>query len=157
MADFQRSNIRVSDTEREDAIGKLSEHMSSGRLDIDEYGERTAKVAAAKTRADVLDVFDDLPEPRPAFGRPAPPATPQPAPAPRGPSVVGQVVPVVAPILAIALGIGLILLVKLPFFILIPIIFFAVSGSQWGRYDRRRRYYDRYNRRVRGRWRDEIR
>ena len=72
MSEYQSSDIRVSDTEREDALGKLGEHMSAGRLDIDEYGERTAKVATAKTRGEVLGLFGDLPEPRPAFGQPVP-------------------------------------------------------------------------------------
>jgi DUF1707 SHOCT-like domain len=37
---------RISDAEREDAISKLGEHMSVGRLGVDEYGERTAKAAS---------------------------------------------------------------------------------------------------------------
>ena len=61
MAEFQRSDIRVSDTEREDALEKLGEHLSAGRLDIDEYGERSAKVTTAKTRGELLDLFGDLP------------------------------------------------------------------------------------------------
>src|SRR5262245_51933546 len=42
--------------------------MSAGRLDIDEYGERSAKVTAAKTRGDLADVFGDLPQPHPTYG-----------------------------------------------------------------------------------------
>jgi hypothetical protein len=42
--------------------------MSAGRLDVDEYGERSAKVAAAKTRGELTAVFTDLPDPRPVFG-----------------------------------------------------------------------------------------
>lgn len=62
------SEIRVGDTEREAAMTALGEHMSAGRLDVDEYGERSAKVAAAKTRGELLEVFTDLPDPRPVFG-----------------------------------------------------------------------------------------
>jgi hypothetical protein len=58
-------DIRISDAEREDAVRALGEHMSAGRLDIEEYGERTAKVAATKTRGDLLGLFSDLPEPTP--------------------------------------------------------------------------------------------
>ena len=57
----------------------LGEHMSAGRLDVDEYGERSARVVAAKTRGELLDVFSDLPDPRPVFGEqpvPQPAATP---------------------------------------------------------------------------------
>ena len=54
MSENQPSEIRISDAEREDALGKLGEHMSAGRLDIDEYGERSARVATAKTRGELL-------------------------------------------------------------------------------------------------------
>ena len=64
----ESAEIRVGDTEREAAMTALGEHMSLGRLDVDEYGERSAKVAAAKTRGELLEVFTDLPDPRPVFG-----------------------------------------------------------------------------------------
>ena len=109
VTEYQPSDIRVSDSEREDALGKLGEHMSAGRLDIDEYGERTAKVTTAKTRGEVLDLFGDLPEPRPAFGRPAPPPA---APAARTPSLGRRVAPVVVPVVAIVLALGLLFVVE---------------------------------------------
>ncbi len=43
----------------------LGEHMSTGRLTVDEYGDRSARVSTAKTRHDLLVLFDDLPEPWP--------------------------------------------------------------------------------------------
>ncbi|TDP93639.1 DUF1707 SHOCT-like domain-containing protein [Labedaea rhizosphaerae] len=64
----ESAEIRVGDTEREAAMTALGEHMSAGRLDIDEYGERSARVVAAKTRGELLEVFADLPDPRPVFG-----------------------------------------------------------------------------------------
>jgi len=69
VADVPPSELRIGDTERETALTALSEHMSAGRLDIDEYGDRTAKVAAAKTRGELLALFTDLPEPHPRFGQ----------------------------------------------------------------------------------------
>jgi uncharacterized protein DUF1707 len=64
--------LRISDSDREAALTALGEHLSAGRLDIDEYGERSAKVTAAKTRGELAEVFIDLPEPDPMFGvRPA--------------------------------------------------------------------------------------
>jgi hypothetical protein len=70
------SQLRISDSERESALTALGEHMSVGRLDLDEYGERSAKVTAVKTRGELIEVFADLPEPHPRFeGRP-PPAEP---------------------------------------------------------------------------------
>jgi hypothetical protein len=164
VTDNQPSDIRVSDSEREDALGKLGEHMSEGRLDLDEYGERTAKVTAAKTRGEVLALFGDLPEPRPAFGRPAPPPVPAAAPAP---SFFHRAAPVAVPVVAIVLAFGLMVLVKLPFIFLLPFIFFAFSGSRrrgrdhYGRDSYRRAMREHrdairdHNRRMRGRWGDE--
>ncbi|PZS35924.1 MAG: hypothetical protein DLM61_01175 [Pseudonocardiales bacterium] len=63
-------DVRIGDAEREEAFAALGEHMSAGRLAIDEYGDRSAKVAAARTRNDLVVLFTDLPAPRPAFGSP---------------------------------------------------------------------------------------
>lgn len=82
MADVQNSQIRIGDTERESALNALSEHMTAGRLDIDEYGDRTAKVAAAKTRGELLEIFGDLPAPHPTFGVASAPAM-EPVPEPQ--------------------------------------------------------------------------
>lgn len=72
-------NVRIGTTEREEAIRALSEHLGEGRLDIAEYDQRSALVAAAKTRGDLAEIFDDLPEPNPIRPRPAPvPAPAQP-------------------------------------------------------------------------------
>ncbi|HEV2784658.1 MAG TPA: DUF1707 domain-containing protein [Actinophytocola sp.] len=67
--EIEPSDLRISDVEREDAISKLGEHLSVGRLGVDEYGERTAQVAAARTRGELLALFRDLPDPRPSFGQ----------------------------------------------------------------------------------------
>ena len=164
MAEFQRSDIRVSDTEREDALGKLGEHMSAGRLDIDEYGERSAMVTTAKTRGELLDLFGDLPEPRPAFGRPTPPVVA----ATRTPSFGHRAAPVIIPVVAIGLAFTLIFVAHLPVFFLLPFVFFAISGSQrrraidqHGRDAYRRAMHEHrdsireHHRRMRRQWRDE--
>ncbi|MFD8499670.1 DUF1707 domain-containing protein [Amycolatopsis sp. NPDC059657] len=57
--------MRLSDAERQDAMDVLSEHVRTGRLDIDEYGTRSAKVTQAKTVRELEPLFDDLPAPRP--------------------------------------------------------------------------------------------
>ena len=80
--------MRIGDTEREQALAALGEHMSAGRLTIDEYGERSAKVTAARTRGELLELFTDLPDPKPGSApmpQPAaasaqPPAKPAAAP-----------------------------------------------------------------------------
>ncbi|MFD1049676.1 DUF1707 domain-containing protein, partial [Kibdelosporangium lantanae] len=83
VSEPQSSDLRVGDAEREEALRALGDHMSAGRLDIDEYGDRTARVATSKTRGDLLVLFMDLPEPKPRFGpvvtvtSPPPPVTPR--------------------------------------------------------------------------------
>ncbi len=134
MTEDQRAKIRVSDTEREDALGKLGEHMSSGRLDIDEYGERTAKVATAKTRGDVLALFEDLPDPRPTFGQPAPPARVgsgaiEP---PRKRTLAEKIGPVAIPVVGVLAVVGLAFLLKVPFLLFLAFFFLASSGRWKG-------------------------
>lgn len=58
--------VRLSDDERQEALDALDEHVRTGRLDIAEYGERSAQVTAARTRGDLEPLFTDLPTPRPA-------------------------------------------------------------------------------------------
>jgi hypothetical protein len=58
--------MRISDAEREDALEVLAEHVRTGRLDIDDYGSRSAKVNTAKTVRELEPLFDDLPSPRPS-------------------------------------------------------------------------------------------
>jgi hypothetical protein len=72
-------NVRIGTSEREDAVRALAEHMTAGRLDISEYDQRCALAAAAKTRAELAAIFDDLPEPNPM--RDVAPIAPTPVPA----------------------------------------------------------------------------
>ncbi|MCP3800437.1 DUF1707 domain-containing protein [Allokutzneria sp. A3M-2-11 16] len=65
MSEPDPSLLRVGDTEREAAVQALGKHFTAGRLDVDEYGERTAKVTTARTQGELLAVFTDLPEPHP--------------------------------------------------------------------------------------------
>jgi Domain of unknown function (DUF1707) len=73
--------MRLSDAERNEAVDALSEHVRTGRLDIDEFGNRSARATQARTRAELIPLFVDLPEPHPnvlkavrARPAPAPPA-----------------------------------------------------------------------------------
>ena len=63
--------MRLSDAERDEAIEVLSEHVRTGRLDVDEFGNRSARVSTAKTAAELLPLFEDLPEPHPSVLRKA--------------------------------------------------------------------------------------
>ncbi|MEU4668783.1 DUF1707 domain-containing protein [Amycolatopsis sp. NPDC023774] len=81
--------MRLSDEERQDALDVLSEHVRTGRLDVDEYGTRSAKVTAAKRVSDLEPLFDDLPSPRPsALLAPRAGATAVPDPSPAGDSAL---------------------------------------------------------------------
>lgn len=64
--------IRIGTAEREDAMRLLSRQFSEGRLNPDEFSERSAAISAALTRADLAPVFADLPEKPgvPAMGDP---------------------------------------------------------------------------------------
>lgn len=69
----ERGNeVRVGDRDRDRAIALLGEHFSAGRLDIGEFDDRCARAAAARFRSELLELFEDLPDPRPELA-PAPP------------------------------------------------------------------------------------
>ncbi|WP_237159545.1 DUF1707 SHOCT-like domain-containing protein [Mycolicibacterium rhodesiae] len=53
--------VRIGTAEREEAQELLSRQFSEGRLNPDEFSERSAAVAAAVTRADLAPIFADLP------------------------------------------------------------------------------------------------
>jgi len=54
-------SLRVSDRERDYAVGRLREAVSEGLIDIDEFGERTSQALAARTRGELDAVTSDLP------------------------------------------------------------------------------------------------
>ncbi len=57
----QSPELRVSDAERDRAIELLRQHAASGRLTPSELEERTESADAAKTRADLAVLLQDLP------------------------------------------------------------------------------------------------
>lgn len=93
MSENEASELRVGDAERESASSALGEHLSAGRLDMDEYGDRTARVVAARTWGELLALFTDLPEPKPRLRSqlgPAAPATRRSPATPAGGEVAEQ-------------------------------------------------------------------
>jgi uncharacterized membrane protein len=64
--------LRISDADRATALDLLSEQYAVGRLDKDEFDERSDAVWSAKTQGDLAPVFADLPVRPPAL--PAHPA-----------------------------------------------------------------------------------
>ncbi|MDA0179490.1 DUF1707 domain-containing protein [Solirubrobacter phytolaccae] len=67
--------MRASDAEREQTVGFLRDAVGEGRLDMDEFTERTTQAYLAKTRGELLVLLDDIPAAQLA-------APPPPAPSP---------------------------------------------------------------------------
>ena len=59
--------IRLSDADRSQGERLLNEHVVSGCLTSDEYGDRVVQAKQARTRGELLTLFRDLPEPCPRF------------------------------------------------------------------------------------------
>ena len=104
-------DLRVSDAERAAALQALGTHLEAGRLDIDEFGERSARAAVAVHRSDLEPLFLDLPAPHPPL--PHPHVAPPP-PVPAAPSPVPEQVRDRRPTPAgPALGVALVMLLVL--------------------------------------------
>lgn len=56
------TGLRIGDAERSTAIEGLNEHYAAGRLTRLEHDERVDFALAAKTQADLLVLFGDLPQ-----------------------------------------------------------------------------------------------
>jgi hypothetical protein len=162
VSEFQDADLRIADSEREAALTVLGEHMSAGRLNIDEYGDRSARISTSRTRGELRALFADLPPPHPQFGQfgtpggmrfggatetpPSSTNTVAPQSEPVGPSrpsrplraVLAGVVP-----LAILVAVGLEVLTHVWIFFLIPAVIMVFGSSIWGkgwRDDHRRDY-----------------
>jgi hypothetical protein len=53
--------VRIGDAERDDVLNALQEHMSAGRLNVEEYEERAERVVAARYAEDLAALLEDLP------------------------------------------------------------------------------------------------
>jgi hypothetical protein len=133
VVESQFSDIRIGDTERENAVVALGEHMSAGRLDIDEYGDRTARVATAKTRGELVALFTDLPAPQPTFAVAAPSAigAQQPVPVASSPPVSYRIASVLVPLVALG-AIGLLIAFHLWWLIFFLPGLFMMRGRMLG-------------------------
>lgn len=54
-------DTRIGDTERDQVISELGAHFAAGRLDADEYDERSTAAIAAKTHGDLSGCMKNLP------------------------------------------------------------------------------------------------
>jgi len=165
----ESGELRISDTEREQAVRMLGEHMSVGRLDVDEYGERSARATAAKTRAELTELFSDLPEPHPTFGAAAPAVPPPYLPAASAPAsaparvddrtAVQRLWAALVPLSAIVALVLFFTVFGHWYVFLLPAAFAVIGGALWGddwKHDRahmERRMRERQRRLHRG-WHD---
>lgn len=87
-ANPDRPDQRLSDAERDEAVGRLAQANVEGRLTTEEFGERSAAARRAVTRGDLVPLFADLPESTapenqvPLVTGPGVPLPPPPPPAP---------------------------------------------------------------------------
>lgn len=139
----ERPPIRIGTAERDAAMKALDVHLEAGRLDVDEYGERSARAAVAVTAPELAALFDDLPAPHPPLpGIAGPPAVvPATPPAPRPPSgmqVWGPRLVALSPFVALAL---FLLTRQWIFFLLIPVagVVFGGGSRRHGGHPRRHR------------------
>lgn len=89
---------RVSVQARERALLELSEHLSTGRLSVTEFDERSAAIAAASSTTELAEVFADLP------GITPPSAPPRPTDPALAFAVLGGVAALLALVLALVFG-----------------------------------------------------
>ena len=61
----ERPPLRIGTSERTSAMKALDEHLAAGRLEVEEYGERSALAANAATAPELAALFTDLPAPHP--------------------------------------------------------------------------------------------
>lgn len=54
-------NLRLSDNERLTAMSSLASHFTEGRLDHEEFDERSLAISQAKTKGELRPLFLDLP------------------------------------------------------------------------------------------------
>ncbi len=60
---FDPARVRLSDAEREQAVQRLKTALGEGRLDLEEFTQRTDRVLACRTRGELDALFADLPSP----------------------------------------------------------------------------------------------
>jgi fatty acid desaturase len=61
----QRQDVRIGTAERERTAALLSQHLSAGRLELDEFDDRVKAAYAARTGRELTALLADLPSPQP--------------------------------------------------------------------------------------------
>ncbi len=122
------AGVRIGDAERTAAIEQLNQHYAAGRLTTTEHDERVDFALGARTQADLLVLFADLPSEagtqrqhnRAVFVAP----------------VLGTLILVA--VISLAITSVVLLLKALPFLLMVFIAFLAVRTIARRRYRRRR-------------------
>ncbi|HET7017569.1 MAG TPA: DUF1707 domain-containing protein [Streptosporangiaceae bacterium] len=68
---FPAGSMRVSDADRDRALAELTEHYQAGRLDTEEFNDRSGRALQARTGQELTGLFTDLPQDQPALVDPA--------------------------------------------------------------------------------------
>lgn len=132
--------LRIGTAERTAAMQALDDHVAAGRLDIEEYGDRSAQASVATTAPQLAALFVDLPAPHPVLPGVTPPHAPAVAAAIREPAVLqasGLRLMAVMPLLAVAL---FLLTGHFVFFLLIPMAGALLRSQHGPRPHQRHRY-----------------
>ena len=79
---YRPAAMKASDADRDAVVSELSEHFQAGRLDADEFEERTGQALAARTWGELGQLVADLPGDRTAPRAPSAAAGTRPEPAP---------------------------------------------------------------------------
>ncbi len=67
--------LRASDDDRDIVLQVLERHLAAGRLNLDEFDQRSTAALAAVTLDDLAALTTDLPEPAAESARPVEPAS----------------------------------------------------------------------------------
>jgi Domain of unknown function (DUF1707) len=115
--------LRIGHAERTAAQKALDEHLTAGRLGIDEYADRSAAIANAVVAADLAAQFVDLPEPHPQLPGSVAAPTPMAPPPVTRPNAGGFAISPLGTVgLAVVVAVGLVLITRQPAsFMLFPL------------------------------------
>lgn len=67
---MEDASFRVSDAEREQAVLSLRDHLTAGRLTLEEFSERVEAALKARVSGELARVQEDLPDVSPQVARP---------------------------------------------------------------------------------------
>lgn len=151
-----RPPLRIGTLEREAACKALDAHLTAGRLDAEEYGERYAKASLARDYSELDALFVDLPAPHWAPPRSA--GATWPSYWPQQPqdnrfqqrvqwtryvpaSIFGRIVAAVAAIAIAALVLPMIAVAAIIWFVVLPMLTGRSCGSRRYRNVRGRAWY----------------